>query len=328
MNTQFLDRQPLVDRLSSFGLGEFAKLVRQLCLERCQPQRHGMLAKWEAAWRELPECAAEFDLQSDSVTVKAAADKFHCKLPQDLLRSSLQKFHPWRKGPWNLFGVDVDTEWRSNLKWNRLCDHLEFRGRRVLDIGSGNGYYGWRMLGQGAQLVLGCEPFLLSVVQYEIFRKYWPEEERNFVVPLADSDLPSNLQFFDLTFSMGVLYHHPSPISHLQTVWSTLRNRGQLLLETLVLEGEGHSVLVPEDRYAKMRNVWFIPTTSMLKRWLKRTGFKNIRLLDLTRTVADEQRKTEWMTFESLEDFLMPGDASRTIEGYPAPVRAMFLAEK
>lgn len=327
MAIQFLDRKPLVDQLDACGLHELSQVVQRLCAQRLQVERHGMLTTWESAWRELPTCPAEFDLQSDSVNIKAAGSNAG-SLDGDAVRTTLQRFHPWRKGPWNLFGIEIDTEWRSDWKWNRLREHVEFRNRRILDIGCGNGYYGWRMLGQGAQWVLGCEPFLLSVVQHEIFRKYWPGPERNFVVPLSDGDLPGDLQFFDLTFSMGVLYHHPSPIVHLQTLWGTLRNRGQLLLETLVLEGEGYDVLVPENRYAKMRNVWFIPTTAMLERWLRRTGFRNIRLLDVTRTTSQEQRRTPWMTFESLSDYLTPGDSSLTIEGYPAPVRAMFLAEK
>ncbi|MFO0943639.1 MAG: tRNA 5-methoxyuridine(34)/uridine 5-oxyacetic acid(34) synthase CmoB [Pirellulales bacterium] len=175
--------------------------------------------------------------------------------------------------------------------------------------------------------MFGCEPFLLSIAQYEVFRKYWPETERHFVLPLADIDLPRDIARFDITCSMGVLYHRPNPIEHLQILASTLHPGGQLLLETIVLEG-GDTVLVPEDRYAKMRNVWFIPSVPMLERWLRRTGFSNIRVLDVSRTTPEEQRKTEWMTFESLSDFLNPEDPNRTLEGYPAPTRAVLLAEK
>jgi len=328
MNIQFFDRHPLFSQLESCGLDALAKHLQKLCCQRFQKQRHGLLENWRNAWQELPEVSAEFDLQSDSVTVRSATDLAKDTSAYQAVQRTLRKFHPWRKGPWNLLGVDIESEWRSNLKWDRLCDRVEFRNRRILDIGCGNGYYGWRMLGKGARLVLGCEPFLLSVAQFEIFRKYWAEDERHFVVPLSDADLPKNLQIFDLTFSMGVLYHHPSPILHLQTLWGTLRNKGNLVLETLVLEGDGYEVMMPEDRYAKMRNVWFIPTTAMIERWLRRTGFENIQLLSVAKTTFDEQRKTEWMTFESLPDFLLPGDPSRTVEGYPAPVRAMFLAEK
>jgi tRNA (mo5U34)-methyltransferase len=50
-------------------------------------------------------------------------------------------------------------------------------------------------------------------------------------------------------------------------------------------------------------------------------------MVDISTTSIEEQRSTDWMTFESLEDFLDPNDHSKTIEGHPAPTRAVFLAE-
>jgi tRNA (mo5U34)-methyltransferase len=84
--------------------------------------------------------------------------------------------------------------------------------------------------------------------------------------------------------------------------------------------------LVPEGRYAKMRNVWFIPSTQTLGGWLRRAGFRDVRLIDCSLTNVAEQHATEWMRFESLVDFLDPEDPSRTLEGHPAPRRAIFLA--
>ena len=45
-------------------------------------------------------------------------------------------------------------------------------------------------------------------------------------------------------------------------------------------------------------------------------------------TTTEEQRKTELMITESLEDFLDPTDPTKTIEGYQAPTRAVFIAHK
>jgi len=36
---------------------------------------------------------------------------------------------------------------------------------------------------------------------------------------------------------------------------------------------------------------------------------------------SQEQRRTEWMVFESYEDFIDTSDPALTVEGYPAPVR-------
>ena len=40
------------------------------------------------------------------------------------LRDQLQTLQPWRKGPFSLFGVHIDTEWRSDWKWSRVAPHL------------------------------------------------------------------------------------------------------------------------------------------------------------------------------------------------------------
>ena len=237
-------------------------------------------------------------------------------------------FHPWRKGPFDVLGVSIDTEWRSCLKWDRLAPHVEFRERRILDVGCGNGYYGWRMLQAGASFVLGFDPFLLFLMQFEVVHRYADPNVAHFVLPLTDLDIPQRLNLFDVTVSMGVLYHRTSPVDHLLSLWHSLRPGGTLVLETLIVETLDLTCLVPEDRYAKMRNVWFIPSIPMLMLWLKRTGFHDAEVIDLSPTTSAEQRKTGWMTFESLADFLDPADPRRTIEGHPAPVRAMLVARK
>ena len=100
------------------------------------------------------------------------------------------------------------------------------------------------------------------------------------------------------------------------------------MLETLVVDGDENTVLVPMDRYAKMKNVYFIPSVAALIHWLQKSGFKNVRCVDVAVTSLEEQRKTDWLENESLIDFLDPNDHSKTIEGYPAPKRAVILANK
>ena len=214
------------------------------------------------------------------------------------------------------------------MKWNRLKTHIDqLNDRLVLDVGSGNGYFCWRMRGAGARLVMGIDPYLKYVYQFATMQKYIHDQAVQ-VLPLGIDDLPSDLQCFDTVFSMGVFYHRRSPFDHLFKLKSLLKPGGQLVLETLVVEGEKGFVLVPEGRYAKMRNVWFIPSPATLKSWLKRAGFSDIQLINISLTTTDEQRKTDWMQFESLPDFLNPEDNRLTIEGYPRPRRAIFLARR
>ncbi|MFQ5488215.1 MAG: tRNA 5-methoxyuridine(34)/uridine 5-oxyacetic acid(34) synthase CmoB [Gammaproteobacteria bacterium] len=286
---------------------------------------HGRLAQWQALLAELPPLApSQVQLNAGRVGIGCAAD---CSVSQRRqLEEILQQLHPWRKGPFSLFGLELDAEWRSDWKWSRLQPHIQpLAGRRVLDVGCGNGYYCLRMAGEGAGLVLGIDPTLLYVVQFHALRRYLPPLPVQ-LLPLALEDLPTEPVSFDTVFSMGVLYHRRSPLDHLLALHKLLRPGGELVLETLVIEGADGEVLVPEGRYAKMRNVWFIPSPATLIAWLRRCGFRDCRLVDVSVTTAGEQRATPWMRFESLQNFLDLRQPARTVEGYPAPRRALFIA--
>ncbi len=319
------DHEPLFTELTSLGFGDWAESLRAKTAQAIARSKHGNLETWIDAWHRLPDVeSAALNASADAVTVSGTIDD----LQREELPRTLMAFHPWRKGPFELFGITIDTEWRSCLKWDRIAKHVNLRERRVLDVGCGNGYYGWRMLHAGAKLVLGLDPFLLYLMQFEVIRRYASASAAHFILPLSDTAIPERLEAFDVTFSMGVLYHRTSPIDHLQALWNSLSPGGTLVLETLVIQSEVPTVLMPEDRYAKMRNVWFIPSVPMLMLLLKRAGFRDARVIDVSPTTSDEQRRTEWMTFESLADFLDPTDSMRTIEGHPAPVRAIVMANR
>jgi len=183
------------------------------------------------------------------------------------------------------------------------------------------------MRAAGAGLVIGVEPSLLFCHQFQAAQRYIKDFNVQ-VLPLKLNELPPNLSAFQTTFSMGVLYHRRSPFDHLANLRDTLQPGGELVLETLVVDGPLHHVLVPEDRYAQMRNVWCLPSTLTLEHWLKRMGFKRIRTVDITQTTEAEQRQTDWMAGHSLNHFLDPQDRNKTVEGYPAPKRAIIIAER
>ncbi len=243
------------------------------------------------------------------------------------VRDLLLQLKPWRKGPFNIHGIDIDTEWRCDLKWDRLKNEIAPLGRRrILDVGCGNGYYALRMIGGGAQLVVGIDPTLLFVFQF-LALNHFLGVPSVYVLPLRLHELPDAQNLFDTTFSMGVLYHQREPLEHLAELHATLRPGGELVLETLILPGAGSLVHEPEDRYARMRNVWHLPTATALEGWLRQAGFRDIRLVDVTVTTVNEQRSTEWMPFESLAEALNPDDPGCTIEGLPAPARALVICK-
>lgn len=296
--------------------------------QRLLENPHGDLGRWQAALNRLPDIQADnITLTTSAITANKAEALSEAELAQ--LTSGLMALSPWRKGPFQLFDTYINTEWHSDWKWDRVVPHISsLKNRVVLDVGCGSGYHCWRMLGEGADRVIGIDPNYLFLTQFEAIKKYCGPKSPIHLLPVKMEEVPSNLEAFDTTFSMGVLYHRRSPIDHLLELKSTLRKGGELVLETLVIEGDNEQCLMPEDRYAMMRNVWFIPSCDTLALWLKRAGFKDIKLVDLNRTTTEEQRATEWMTYQSLNSFLDPEDPAKTIEGYPAPLRATFVATK
>lgn len=292
------------------------------------PSQHGDLPKWQAILEQLPRYpSSHVELNRDSIKIGQWGD---CTvIQQSSLKQLLKQLHPWRKGPYNLHGIEIDTEWRSDMKWNRLQSHISpLSNRLVLDVGCGNGYHCWRLLGAGAQQVIGIDPGLLFVMQFLAIKHFTGDDYPVHVLPLGIEAVPMNMEAFDTVFSMGVLYHRRAPIDHLQQLFGCLRSGGELVLETLVIDGSIDQVLMPEKRYAKMRNVWFLPSCAALQLWLTRCGYRHIRLIHVGQTTCKEQRSTDWMTFHSLADFLDPNNPNLTCEGLPAPKRAIFIAEK
>jgi tRNA (mo5U34)-methyltransferase len=316
----------LYPQLAAMGQERWAEQLRATLPERLLLDRHGKMSDWLSALQSLPEIRPSRIELKENVTIGSSADLVGVN--RDDLIARLQAFHPWRKGPYNFFGIEIDTEWRSDWKWDRVLPHLEpLAGRRVLDVGCGNGYHGWRMRGAGAEFVLGIEPFLLSVQQFQVMQRYLCDPQHH-VIPIGIEDVPADLACFDSVFSMGVLYHRRSPLDHLFELKGCLRPGGQLILETLIVEGDRETIFMPPGRYAKMRNVWFLPSIAAMTLWLQRCGFTDIACVDTNRTSREEQRTTDWMRFESLPDFLDRDDPEKTIEGHPAPLRAIFTATR
>ena len=285
-------------------------------LARATP--HGHFADWLATIAALPSpTAATIDLQSAAVS--ASGDT-----PPDL-ETVLRALQPWRKGPFTLYGVHIDSEWRSDLKFARLlAAGVDFSGKHVLDVGCGNGYYSYRALGAGAKMALGLDPSWHYFAQFLALERLLGTQRCAYLPLTLDDCAPTG---FDLTLSMGVLYHRREPLQHLAQLRDTLRDGGRLVLETLIVEGDAQTVLMPLDRYAGMRNVWFLPSVAALHRWLARLGFTVEHTGVPVATTSAEQRATRWIDRHSLADF-MKADFSATIEGLPPPRRVIIVALK
>ena len=318
-----LDFTPFYAQLASNKLHRWLETLPAQLAAWSQDALHGDFKQWQKVLSNLPKTQSSSIELTDQVSF-GKADELSSGAKQQL-EVLLKQLMPWRKGPFTLHGLHIDTEWRSDFKWDRVLPHIApLHNRFVLDVGCGSGYHLWRMRGEGAEFVVGIDPSQLFYAQFQAIKHFNPDPGVN-LLPIGIDDMPV-LKQFDTVFSMGVLYHRRSPLDFLQQLKNQLRPGGELILETLVVEGDENTVLVPGERYAKMRNVWFIPSVAALTHWLQRLGFSNVRLADLNHTSLAEQRKTEWMENESLIDFLDATDHSKTIEGYPAPLRAVIIA--
>ena len=301
---------------------------------------HGDLDRWQAALASLPDLTADRLNIRDAVRATLTRPSSSQDARLDTLEASLRGLHPWRKGPFELFGLTIDTEWRSDWKWARVAAALgNLSGQQVLDVGCGNGYFGWRLLGAGADGVLGVDPTVLFFMQHLAICRYFnsvkenpnPTQSANFLLPIPFELLPAYP--FDLVLSMGVVYHRPEPLAHVEALFANTRPGGRLLLESLVVT-DGPD-LAPaaagkrkRGRYARMRNVHVVPRLETMAQWLRAAGYEDVVTVDVTPTSISEQRSTDWMTFESLAECLDPDDPGLTVEGYPAPVRAALLAHR
>lgn len=318
-----IDFSNFYNYLDKCQMKEWVQPLRQ-ALEIAMSKPDGNLPHWKAALAELPEiehCSLLKNNDAISVTTETQLN------PETIesLKAALLKLKPWRKGPFNLLGCFIDSEWRSNIKWRRVAQHISpLKNKKILDVGCGNGYYLFRMAEQEPAIALGIDPSSLFWAQFEAIKKYG-KCENAFLLPIGFEALPENMKAFDTVFSMGVFYHRRAPFDFLRSLKMLLKEGGELVLETLVIEGDESTGLVPPDRYAGMRNVWFIPSVKAMINWLKKSGFKDIKCVDFYKTDINEQRATEWMSGESLIDWLDKRDFNLTCEGLPAPVRAVFV---
>ena len=255
----------------------------------------------------------------------------HSDLTKDeheILLPLLKHLVPWRKGPISFFGHSIDTEWRSDWKWERMAPGIpNMRGMRVADIGCNNGYYMYHMLKDQPRFVWGLDPSEKYFQAFKMMQKFAAPNTLDMDM-LGVEELFAFPNFFDIVFCLGVIYHRKDPIGMLQDVHQTLRKGGQAIIESISMPGNGPYALSPPARYSKMRNVFFFPTSECLVAWMQKAGFKEVKIISHSITTTDEQKRSDWMPFESLEQYLDPEDHSKTLEGYPAPERTVVVGTK
>ena len=308
---------------------EFPLEISKLIIKRSEWINRPGFAKYKQILAGVPE------IKADVLNFGGEFIEIDSKTPineEDFLKikDTCKNLIPWRKGPFKLFGLDLDAEWQSNLKWDRIKGGLpNLEEKNILDIGANNGYYMFKMAAHGPNLVLGIDPIFHNYAQFCLIQKFAKIPSLRFEL-LGIEHLKFFKEFFDVVFSMGIIYHHKNPIEQLQDIRNSLRPGGVAILESIGIPGENPFALFPENSYAKMSNIWFIPTLSCLINWGHKAKFKNIDIISSNKMTLDEQRNTIWCPkpHQSLEDFLDKDNRDKTIEGYDAPRRFCLRLEK
>lgn len=324
----FWERPDLLEQLlPNVALDEVLRIRKSRATDLELPRGRDL----QAVIEKLPtaddfESSVGSDFEADSVGIGSPGDLDAGQ--REALLAMIQQFHPWRKGPWNVFGVEVDAEWRSNLKWDRIRPALgDLAGKKVIDVGCGNAYYMFRMMADDPKLVVGLDPSVPFYLWFETVQRFLRIANMQYE-RLGAEHLQVFDQCFDVALCMGILYHQRNPVQILRDLRNSLVVGGRAVVESQSIPGEGSLALFPEDRYAKARNVFFVPTKDCLVNWARRAGFKDVEVVSHVPVSVDEQRSTEFMTYHSLTEFLDPDDPEKTAEGYPAPWRTAVIGTR
>jgi tRNA (mo5U34)-methyltransferase len=319
-----LFREDLVSFFDDFLLKKISKKCLEISNQAYQVN-NGNIPKWSQAIDTIDALPkGKISLKKPYISINKDC------IDSELLMDALYKLVPWRKGPFMINGLAIESEWDGDMKWQRISKHIKpLKNKRVLDVGAGNGYFTLRMAMEGAKRALGIDPFLLFNYQFRAIKSMIESPLNALLLPMKLEEIPKK-PIFDTVFSMGVLYHQRDHMAHLSQLKEMMAPDAEFVIETLVVEGPEDYILVPKDRYAQMRNVYSIPSIKTLKSWLNDANFNNVKVVDVSKTTTAEQRKTPWIgeNGASLEDFLNPLDDSLTIEGYPAPTRAIVVCER
>ncbi len=266
------------------------------------------------------ESDVEYEL-GDTVKIKGELNETQ----KELLVDACKHLMPWRKGPFELFDLFIDTEWKSNIKYNLIRPYFDLKNKIVADVGCNNGYYLFRMLEDDPKKIVGFDPSILYSMQFDLINSLIKSKIKYEMLGVEHIEHYDHK--FDFIFMLGVLYHRPDPVGCLKSLAKALNKNGEILIDTFMIDGEEEVALTPKKTYSKIPNIYFVPTIPALKNWLDRAGFTDIEVLEITKTDINEQRKTQWVDTESLEHFLDPNDETKTVEGYPAPKRVYIKAK-
>lgn len=257
----------------------------------------------------------ETHLQHSNLSLKASNER---------IKELALRLKPWRKGPFKVNELFIDSEWQSFVKFNILKPFMNnLENKIVADVGCNNGYYMFKMLEFKPAKILGFDPCLRPFLQFYLLNTLTKSKICFELLGVEDLNafcVQAKLKF-DFIFCLGVLYHRSNPLKTLKQLKSALNKGGSVFLDTMYIEDEREIALIPRKTYSKIANIFFIPSILGLRNWCEKAGFSHFEVLATRDTDEFEQRTTAWSGGYSLKDFLSKEDHKKTLEGYDAPKR-------
>ena len=249
------------------------------------------------------------------------------ELAQAKINKIIEQLTPWRLGDYLIFNNLIKSEWNCDFRWKLIDKYIPFlNNKKVADIGANNGYFSFRLLEFNPSQLLCFEPNDLYNLQLYFIASLL----KNNSIKIIKNGVENLINYdssFDFILFMGVLYHRENPIETLKNIYFALKANGVAIVESICIEGDSDLVLFPYKSYAKMKNIWYIPSESVLKYWCEIAGFRYIQKIFNYYVTEDHQKKSEHSPNESLSDFLSE-DGLKTVEGYPPPYKVGYLCKK
>ncbi len=298
--------------------------LESLRAERLKCLNWKNISPMKEAIHSIPEPVVESYSLNDAIEINL--DKEYSKENLNKIEEVAKTMLPWRKGPFKIDSLFIDTEWKSYIKYSIIEPHFNLKDKIVGDIGCNNGYYLFKMLSHKPKKLIGFDPSAITFMQFQFINKFIKSDIKYELLGIEHVEHYEHK--FDTLFCLGVLYHRSDPIGSLKSLHKALNKNGELILDTFMIDGEEDICLTPKERYSKIPNIYFIPTVNALKNWCLRAGFKEVKVIAIKKTELEEQRKTDWINSQSLDEFLDPQNPELTVEGYPAPKRVYIKAIK
>jgi len=184
-------------------------------------------------------------------------------------------YHPWPNDDKFVNHADVS----ALPRWEAIRQHVELKGKTVLDIGAFDGYFSFKAEAAGAD-VLSTDKFIWYESPgwdkrgFDYVKECLGSKVREQVIDPADIN-PTSVGMFDIVFLMGVIYHRID-------FYRVFENAASVCKETLVVsthvdtrvdQSRPAFVFYPNDEFFGDYTNWFVPNWYAVKAMFEKFGF-------------------------------------------------------